>query len=152
MKINLIKTISGLLPADPDSEESYKKIKTGSMVETETKEVRNPAFLRKYFALINIGYDNWVPPKVSSIYGVPEKNYKKFRDDVTILAGYFHIVIRLDGSTQIVADSISFANMVEETFGKLYNATITVLLKRVYNDTLSKEDLDNIVNSYMSFT
>ena len=152
MKMNLIKTISGLLPADPDSEKSYQKIKTGGMVITETKEVRNPAFLRKYFALLNVGFDNWNPGRITSEHGKPEKNFDRFRKDVTILAGFYHIVIRLDGSVRVEADSISFANMEEEEFEELFNKTINVLLKHVYDSNMTEEALNNVVNAYLSFT
>ena len=152
MNVYLTKSQAGFVPADIDSEEWYKKIKHGEVVNADFKKVRNYQFLKKYFALMNIGFDNWTPAEVNSKYGVPEKNSKKFREDTTILAGYFHVVIRLDNSTQIVADSISFANMEEEDFEKLYNQTINVLLKHVYGEEMDREKLDNIVNRYLSFT
>jgi len=61
-------------------------------------------------------------------------------------------VVRLDESVRVEADSISFANMTEEIFAELYNQSINVLLKRVYKSELSKEELDNTVNQYLSFT
>jgi hypothetical protein len=152
MELNLIKTLTGLIPADPDSEDRYNKLKTGGVVTAEVKQVRNAKFLRKYFALLNIGFDNWTPGKIDSRYGVPEKSFDRFRKDTTILAGYYHIVIRLDGSVKPEADSISFANMDEETFEKLYNATINVFLKHIYNSDMTRDKLDNMVNQVLSFT
>ena len=152
MKINLIKTISGLTPADPESKKSYDKIKPGAMVVTETKVPRNSAFFRKWFALLEIGFDNWTPPEISSEYGIPEKNFERFRKDVIILCGNYNTVIRLDGSVRVEAESVSFANMLEEQFADLYNKTIDVLIKRVYGADMSPQDLDNIVNQYLSFT
>jgi Protein of unknown function (DUF1367). len=152
VKINLIKTISGLTPADPESKKNYDKIKPGALVITETKVVRNPAFLRKWFALLKIGFDNWEPPKISSEYGTPEKNFERFRKDVIILCGYYNTVIRLDSSVRIEPKSVSFANMLEEQFADLYNKTIDLLIKRVYGGGMSPKDLDNIVNQYLDFT
>ena len=151
MKLNLIKTISGLVPADPESKEGYDKIKTGAMVITETRTVRNPAFLRKWFALLKVGFDNWVPAKIDSKYGVPEKNFERFRADIIILCGYYEVVVRLNGDVRIEARSVSFAKMEEEEFTELYNKTINVLLKHVYNSNMTAEALDNIVNACMSF-
>lgn len=151
MKLNLVKTISGLVPADPDSEDSYKKLKNGGMVTAEIKQVRNVKFFRKYFALLNVGFENWNPGEVDSRYGVPEKNFDRFRRDVTILAGFYHTVVRLNGEVRIEAKSISFANMEEDEFEKLYNQTINVLLKHVYGEGMRREELDNIVNTYLSF-
>lgn len=151
MEVTLIKTIAGFVPADPPTVEWANKVKLGQAVHADFKKVRNYAFLRKYFALLNVAFDNWEPGEINSKYGVPEKNFERFREDTTILAGYYHVVIRLDGSTRIVADSISFANMEEETFTKLYSATIDVLLKHVYKSKLSEAELQNIVDQYMSF-
>ena len=84
-------------------------------------------------------------------YGVPEKNFERFRADVIILCGYYDNVVRLDGSVRIEPRSVSFANMTEETFSELYNKTINVLLKHVYDSNMTAEALDNVVDAYMSF-
>ena len=152
MKVTLIKIRPRTYQsADPPTDEWDSKNKIGQAVHADFKKVRNYAFLKKYFALMNVAFDNWNPGEINSKYGVPEKNFERFREDTTILAGYFHVVIRLDGSTRIVADSISFANMKEEAFAKLYSATIEVLLKHVYKSELSEDELNNIVDQYMSF-
>jgi len=151
MDIYLTKTQTGFVPADIPTEEWIKKVKHGEVIAADFRKVRNPAFLRKYFALLNVGYDNWSPGEVDSKYGIPEKNFDQFRKDVTILAGYYHTVIRLNGEVRIEAKSISFAKMEEEEFEKLYNQTIDVLLRHVYGSGMTTEELDNIVNQYMGF-
>ena len=152
MKIYLTKTIAGFTPSDVPTEDWARTIKMGDMVGADFKKVRNPAFLRKYFALLHLGFDNWVPGEINSEYGVPEKNFEQFREDTTILAGYYHLVIRMNGSVRVVADSISFANMEEEKFEKLYNSTINVFLKHIYNSDMTREKIDQIVNQIMSYT
>ena len=152
MQAYLTKTQSGFVPADPDTEVWYKKRKFGEVVQGEFKTIRNYEFLKKFFALLNVGFDNWEPGHITSEYGWPEKNFEKFREDVTILAGYFYVVIRLDGSTQVKAKSISFAKMEEEEFSELYNKAINVLLKHVYDSDMTPKALKNIVNQYMGFT
>ncbi|MDO9530366.1 MAG: DUF1367 family protein [Syntrophales bacterium] len=151
MQVYLTKTQTGLIPADKETEAWYNKIKSGEVVSSDFKKTRNYQFLKKWFALLNVGFDNWNPGEVNSNYGIPEKNFERFREDVTILAGYFHTVVRLDSSVRIEAKSVAFSNMTEEEFSALYNKTINVLLKRVYNSTLTKEELENIVNQYMAF-
>lgn len=152
MKISLLRTIAGLVPADPEAEESYKKLKMGGIVMADIRQIRNPKFLRKYFALLSIGFDNWRPKPINIKYGVPQKSFDRFREDVTILAGYYHVVVRLNNEVRIEADSISFAKMTEETFEKLYNQTINVLLTHVYASNVTRQELDTMVNSYLSFT
>jgi len=143
MNIYLTKTQAGFVPSDVETEEWAKKVKAGAVISADFRRVRNPAFHRKFMALLNVGFDNC---------DVPGMIFDRFRKDVTILAGYHHTVVRLDKSVRVEADSISFAKMEEDDFEKLYNQTINVLLKHVYNLEMSKEELDNIVNQYMSFT
>ena len=131
MKINLIRTFSGLAPNDANAEEFLKKKKLGSILSADVKEIRNYAFHKKLFALLNLGFEYFEPGEVSSKYGVPEKQFERFRKDVIILAGYHHTVIRLDGTVRVEADSISFAKMEQETFDGLYSAVLDVLLKRI---------------------
>ena len=152
MIVYLTKTQTGFVPADINTEEWAKKIKYGEVVNADFKKTRNYKFLSKYFCLLHVGFDNWEPKEISSRYGIPEKNFKQFREDATILAGYYHLVIRMDGTMRTVADSISFANMEEEDFEKLYSSTINVFLKHIYNSEMTREKIDNIVNQVMSYT
>ena len=151
MKVTLIKTMSGFSPADPDSTEWASKVKLGTAVHADFAKVRNYGFHKKYFALLNVAYDNWNPGELDDKYGVPEKNFNQFREDLTILCGYYIMVPRVDGSLRPKAKSISFGSMEAEDFEKLYSTTIDVLLKRIYNSEIDKEELQNIVDSYMSF-
>jgi len=151
MKVYLTKTQLGLAPADPNTTEWFNKLKSGTVVKGEFKKVRNYRFLRKYFALLNIAFENWEPGEINSKYGVPEKNFDRFRDDLTILAGFYEITIRLDGSTRPEPKSISFAKMDEEEFTILYNRTIDVLIKYVYKQKIDPNRLNEIVEQYLRF-
>ena len=57
MKIILSKTMAGLVPADPNTSDWYSKLKPGETVRGEFKRIRNYAFLKKFFALLNVAYD-----------------------------------------------------------------------------------------------
>ena len=151
MKAQLSKTISGLMPIDPDSVAWFNKLKPGEVVRAEFKKVRNYAFLKKYFALLAVAYDNWEPGEIDSKYGKPEKNFERFRADLTILAGFYDNTIRLDGSVRIEPKSISFAKMSAEEFGDLYSRTIDVLIKHVYKQDMDPEKLNDIVEQYLRF-
>jgi len=151
METYLVKSQAGLLPADPPTEDWYRKLKVGDVVRQESTVVRNPGFHRKYFALLHIGFENWQPDEIDSKYGTPLKNFERFRKDVAILCGYYDIVIRLDGTSRPEAKSISFARMEEDEFEKLYSATIDLFLKRIYGADMTKEELDKIVNEFLRF-
>jgi hypothetical protein len=151
MKAHFIKTQIGLVPADEASREWYEKVKHGEVVSGEFKKVRNYRFLKKLFALLKIGFDNWNPGEINSKYGQPEKNFDRFRADCIILAGFYETTIRLDGSVRVEPKSISFAKMSEEEFSELYSRTIDVLIKHVYNASMTPEEIDETVNKYLQF-
>ncbi|MFI7783494.1 hypothetical protein EN46_06830 [Citrobacter amalonaticus] len=63
MQLQLIKHVSGiLLPATPQTTEILSsKVRSGAVLEAEFRQVRNAAFHRKFFALLNLGFEYWTP-------------------------------------------------------------------------------------------
>ncbi|WP_165431076.1 DUF1367 family protein [Atlantibacter hermannii] len=61
--LQLIKHSSGILiPATPETSNFlHSKCKLGAVLAADFKQVRNPAFHRKFFALLNLGFDYWEP-------------------------------------------------------------------------------------------
>ena len=151
MRINLLKTLTGLSPADTEAEEFLRKKKLGSVLSADIKTIRNYQFHKKWFALLTIGYDNWTPSEINATHSVPMKNFNRFRADVIILCGYYDRVFRLDGSVRIDPKSVSFAKMSEETFADLYSKTIDVLIKHVYGGDMDADKLNSIVQKYLDF-
>ena len=148
----LIKTQTGWANADTETVEFHQKIKLGEAVHADFKRFRNINFHRKLFALLSLAYDYWAPGEVNSKYGVPEKNFKQFRKDLIILAGYYHPVIRLDGTVRIDADSISFGSMDEDTFGKLYDNILTVIMERIpILCDMKRNEIDDLVEKVLTF-
>ena len=135
------------------SEEWDRKNKIGDEVKSPWKRTRQLWRHRKYFALLNIAFDNWTPGKIDSKYGTPQKNFDRFRKDVAILCGFYTVVVRLDGSTRVEADSISFAKMDEQAFRDLYSKSVDLLIKSVYKkDNMTPERMNELVDQYLSFT
>lgn len=152
MHIILRKTLNGLIPEDPKTDEWYRKIKLGATVHSDFKQMRNAAFHRKLFALFNLAYEYWEPGEINSKFGVPEKNFDRFRKDLTILAGHYHNVIRLDGSVRVEADSLSFGSMNQETFNDLYQSVLDVIMKRIpVLNKLSEEEINDLVDKVLEF-
>lgn len=51
-----------LVPATPDAIEFLKtKVKIGAVLYADFSQARNPAFHRKYFSLLNLGFQYWEP-------------------------------------------------------------------------------------------
>ncbi|AUU90245.1 hypothetical protein C2U55_14740 [Enterobacteriaceae bacterium ENNIH3] len=60
---SFIKSAGGvLIPATPDAQAFINsKVKLGAILYADFKQARNPAFHRKFFALLNLGFDYWQP-------------------------------------------------------------------------------------------
>jgi hypothetical protein len=147
-----ISNISAYVPGDPSTEEWDQKIKIGENVHGPFRKMRNPLFHRKFFALLNLAFEYWEPGEINSKYGVPEKNFDRFRKDLTILAGHYHIVARLDCTAGPEADSISFGNMDQDTFERLYNSVLNVILKKInVLKDMTKDEVNDLVNKVLEF-
>ena len=154
MKASFTKTQAGLIPADVESFEWLSKVKAGDMVQGVFTKKQNAAFHRKMFALLHLGFENWEPGVVQvKIAGepiAPQKSFTRFRNDVTILAGYYIVVERLDGTTRIEAKSLSFDRMSAEEREDIYSKFIDVLLANIYQ-SLDRKKVDELVEKYIGF-
>lgn len=63
MHLQLIKqTSSGLLlPATSESDDFLRQIKIGEWIHADFKRVRNYAFHKRFFKLLQLGFDYWMP-------------------------------------------------------------------------------------------
>jgi hypothetical protein len=147
----LTKTPSGALaPMDPQAADYIAKLKTGAAVRATVKQQRNPRFHRKYFALLNLAFDHWTPAEATYKGQIVGKNFNQFRNDITILAGHYEMAVNLKGETRLTAKSISFANMGQDEFDELYNATVNVILSRILT-TYTRADLDAVMDQLIGF-
>lgn len=148
---------TGLVPACEEASQWLSKKKLGATILVEPREMRNGAFFKKWWALVKLGYDHWSEFAVTIEYrGKPVlPNFERFRKDVTILAGFYHAVVNLKGEVRIEADSLKWASMSEETFTKLYDATIQVFLTRIFNGKVcphwNEEQLRRIADEVVRF-
>ncbi len=83
---SFIKSQGGvLLPATPDTVDFVNnKLKLGALVTADFKRVRNPGFHRKFFSLLNLGFEYWEP--VGGAISPAEK--KLLREYILYLASY----------------------------------------------------------------
>lgn len=142
MQLIFQKAPIGLVPGCEEAREWLQKKKMGATILVEPKELRNPGFHKKWFALVQLAFDYW-KDSVSQTLEYKgqhiEPSFERFRKDVTILAGYYQPVVNLRGETRLEADSLSWAKMNEEKFEKLFSATIDVLLRMVFNGRISQK-------------
>lgn len=152
MNIVLTKTPIGFIPGDKETEEFARKIKLGTNIHGDFKRQRNSGHHRKMFALLNLAFEYFDPGPVNSKYGIPEKNFDRFRQDCTILAGHYHTSYRLDGSVRVEADSISFASMDQDTFDKLYQSILAVVMERIpVLSDMGADEINQLTDKFLSF-
>ena len=136
---------------NPSSEEVAEQLLAmpDGLYEVEVSRKRNPQFLRKYHALIDVLFAMWEPQAVDHNGKQAHKNRTRFRKDIAIATGHYEIVVRLDGTARAEATSISFASMGEEEFEMLYSRTIDYALAKVVHG--SREQIDNQVAQILDF-
>ena len=146
-----------LLPACDEAEEWLRKKKLGALILVEPREMRNGGFFRKWWALVKLGFYYWSETAITMEYKgqkvLPE--FERFRKDITILAGFYRPVVNLKGEMRIEAESLKWASMNEERFTQLYDATIQVLLRQVFNGKVcarwSEQQLREIAEQILQF-
>ena len=131
-----IKTGHALAPASEADAELLSKIKAGETVKLTLTRPRNVGFHRKFFALMNLAFDYFEPPPHGEGSALAErievqKNFDRFRKDITILAGHYEATYRLNGDVRVEAKSISFGSMSQDEFEHLYSKCIDVILAKV---------------------
>ena len=133
MKLNLIKTLSGLKLAYDTDHDNYKKLPLNEVFEVTYTKKRNSKFHAKFFALINLCYQN------QNHFN----NFEHLRKELIICAGHYELIFNLDtGDQKKEALSISFASMDETQFNQLYSDVLQVICDKFLFD---KEDvLDNV--------
>ncbi len=154
VEIMLLRTAgNAFAPADPQSLEAAQGIKIGSTVKATVTQPRNIKFHRKFFALLNLGFEHWNPPQQEWKGIKAEKSFKIYREQVTILAGYRDATFNLDGSVKVTAQSISFAKMDDLKFQDLYKAVFSVIWKKIISqcDGWSEAEMQRVLGHMEDF-
>ncbi len=151
MQILLIKSPQGILvPSDEHEAEKMSRYRVGAIIRCDIAQMRNYLFHKKFFALLNVGYDAFTPG-IKEYRGFPvQKDIDQFREDVIIAAGFYTMTTTLNGNVRLRPKSISFAKMNQETFERLYSNVANVLLQKVLTQ-YTRKDLDEVVNHVLGF-
>ena len=144
----------GLAPESEEEAEKLRKFKAGASLRVAVKPEVNAKFRRKWWALVDYAFDMWSETMPDRQYRGQEvqRSRERFRKDLTILAGHFHPVWNLKGELRVEADSLSWARMNDETFEKLYSATIGAVLSKILNSAdMTEADLRRHVDLVLEF-
>ncbi len=151
MTMLFVKKEGGIIkPIDELAEDELLELANGEY-KCELTKVRNIKFLRKFFALLNEAFKIWEPELIDGDFETPRKSFDRFRKDLCILAGFYHQSVGIDGRLHFEAESISFANMDDVKFEKVYNQVLNVILSHVLKG-YSKTDLEERVNRVLGFS
>lgn len=101
-----------------------KKWKIGQSKECEVKEPRNYEFHKKFFALVNLCFEN-LPEKFDSTY----PTQKSLLNELKFQVGHCEEHRTLGGKITYIPKSINFASMDQWEFEKFYNNVLNVILK-----------------------
>ena len=60
-KVNLVRSGRSFSPATAQDEDQLSRVRTGEIIACDFTKPRNPAYHRKFFALLNLAYEYWTP-------------------------------------------------------------------------------------------
>jgi len=146
--LGFIRGANGLVPDGAEASEWFSKAKPGARVIAKVTIPRNGRFHRKFFAMLNVAYQNWDKPQIDTPFGPAECSYDAFRNDVVVMAGYHELRGNTRGEWRLKAKSIAFANMDEAEFQKLYSAVVDVILAKFLTNWTG-EDMDRAVENFI---
>lgn len=107
---------------EPHDEETRKYIhnrKDGQVIVSDIKMARNYENHKRFFSMLNAAFD------MQEFYS----EFEVFRNWITVASGWFNIMVYPDGTTQLIPKSISFENMDELEFRKLFKTAIGAFLE-----------------------
>jgi len=133
MEIYLIKTGFGLRGWTPEDEDKIRKIKANDVVKCELTKPRNVLFHRKFFALLQLTFEN-------------QTKYSNLEDlliEVKLKVGHYQEYITASGQIVYIPKSISFGAMDEYEFSEFFNKALSVCAKiiNVSNETIERQIL-----------
>lgn len=154
MEVLLSKSMSGsLVPAFPEEAEKLEGLALGEICRAKLTRPRNLRFHRKGFALFKLAFDLWSEglPVGLDYKGEPvAPDFDRFRKDLTILAGFYEPIYGIRGDVRLQAKSLSFAQMGEEEFGRVYSALLDTILAKLLRN-LTRDEIERAVERVMGF-
>ena len=135
MKLTLIKQLDNSFKLAYNSDyEKAKKIKVGEEYQCEIKRPRNYAFLKKFFALLELVYQN--------------QDITDDKEDlraVLIMKSGYYKTIETDKGNVYLPKSLSFAKMSQEDFDTFYSKFLDVSCQLL---GVEKEDVMNEIKEF----
>jgi len=122
-----------LEPADSTSEEVVKKMPHTKIMKCKFTMVRNAAFHRKGFVLLQ------------TLFDMQEhfEQFEPFRKWLVMKAGFFKTIVAPNGYVIYEPESLAWSSMDDLRFQQVYNAVIDTFIAEFSH--ISKEELEEIL-------
>ena len=124
------------MPENDSDYEVFKKLRKNVTLSFDVKQERNPQFHKKFFALLNMVFDN------QEIF----EDVEQMRRDLTIEAGFYNEYRSFRGEIKREAKSISFAKMDQIEFDGFYDKFADAVI-RVFD--WDSETISENLESYL---
>ena len=129
-------TPTGLKPMYDEDYDQKKMLKVGTVYEATIKELRNVAFHRKYFSLINLSWE-YLNEQQRAFF---KEDVNAFRKTVEVAAGHFEPVYSVARQSWLeVPKSIAFDKLSESDFEQLYEKVKTVIFQTFIPSSVKDE-------------
>jgi len=142
MKCWTFKQKGKLYPATSEDKEAFDKLPVGEPFMISYTKVRNPRHHRKYFAFLNVVFQN-LPEKFESNW----PDFDSFRKGIQMYAGYFTETVSLKGERLLIPKSIKYEELDEMAFSELHNKVKTFIGTHI----LPEMDVDIVEKSIEQF-
>lgn len=149
-KLHMTRTPVGLVPCDQQGIEWLNKVALGKPVDVSVAQPRNGRFHRKFFAMLNVAYENHEWPELDTQWGKATVSFDLFRKYVTVRAGHYEAALTPHGEVRAEPKSIAFSSMDEDDFSRVYSDVLNVIL-REFLTNWTHGDMDHAVNQMMAF-
>lgn len=143
-----------LVPDDDETADRVYKIPAGESLIVEFKKARNAQLLRKAHALVKVafGFHSDTMEEGVMYRGVPVlPDIERFREDLTILSGWYTATFAVNGEVRLRARSWAYCNIEEHEFERLYSALIDACLVKIYRGRYSEAQLQKMVDAVLGF-
>lgn len=142
-----------LIPINDEEAGKMARFKTGDTIRGEFVVMRNGAFHRKAFSLLQLCYekfrDNVEPAEYKGQAATP--CFETWREQFIILAGHYDVTFSIAGKVRLKAKSMSFARCSQDEFEVIYSSLIDCALKHVYGGSMTESDLRALVDRILAY-
>jgi len=143
MRLFVKNTLQGLIPMYDDDYDVKKRLKLNEVYRVDIVKARNIDFHRKYFALINIGWE-YLNEEQTKFFKYDREGFRKC---VQIAAGYYNLTFSIKRMEWVEESaSISFEKMDDIEFHDLYNKVRDVIFSLIEDNVSEDEFLYNLAD------